>query len=620
MNAGEREQLDNMGVKAVVSMPIFVNGVIGFYICLTENRKARVWTIDEIKFINDAIRILQSIITKRIQKNSLASSFQSLQAILDNVGSSIYVRDMKTNLLLFANRSLRNYFARELQEGVLEELFEGNVPAKSHSGMYEIHYEARDRWYDLYYTHINWVDGRLVSLCAIYDVTEKKLYQKRIEQQAYTDFLTGLYNRMCCERDLARYIDETQQKGTKGALLYLDLDDFKRINDSLGHQYGDVLLQNVASSLTSIAGIGDSCYRMGGDEFVVIVPPDSYYRIDNILNEIRNVFSTPWYLKDEDYYCTMSMGIVEFPDNGESVSELIKRSDIVMYEAKKGGKNRIARYSDSIGSSSDRRFSLEKGLKSGTYNNFSEFEVYYQPIIKVEGKKTECVGAEALLRWNSDRLGMVPPSEFIPLADYIGLIAPLGDFVIRRACENCRKWNKQSGRDMFVTINLTASQLMQTNILDMIKQNVEENNLKPSNLKLEITESLAINDLERTEKTMLALRNMGVGLVLDDFGDGYSSLNSIRVLPFEMIKISQKFVQNLEEDKYIQRFVHAVNIMAEAAGEELVVEGIETQAQFDILTEEKVKLIQGFYFDRALSESDFAGKYIKPAGTKSKKK
>lgn len=619
MSAGEREQLDNMGVKAVIAMPVLVGNVIGFYVCLSENRDARNWSIEEIKFINDAIRILQSIITKRIQKNSLASSFQSLESILDNVGSSIYVRDMKTNLLLFANRSLRNYFSKELQEGTLEELFEGNVPAKSHSGMYEIHHEARDRWYDLYYTHINWVDGRLVSLCAIYDVTEKKLYQKRIEQQAYTDFLTGLYNRMCCERDLARFIDEAQQNGTKGALLYLDLDDFKHINDSLGHQYGDVLLQNVASSLTSIAGITDSCYRMGGDEFVVIVPPESYYRMDNILNEIRNVFSTPWYLKDDDYYCTMSMGIVEFPDNGESVSELIKRSDIVMYEAKKGGKNRIARYSDSIGASSTRRLDLEKGLKEGTYNNFEEFDVYYQPIIKVSGKKKTCIGAEALLRWNNEKLGAVSPADFIPLADYMGLIAPLGEFVMQRACENCRKWNKTSGGNMFVTVNLTASQLMQTTILDMIKSSIEENNIRPENLKLEITESLAINDLERTEKTMLAIKDMGVGLVLDDFGEGYSSLNSIQALPFEMVKISQKFMHNLENDNYAKAFVCAVRDMTKALSASLVVEGIETENQMSYLTQNEIELIQGFYFDKALPAADFADKYIKAGSTKAKK-
>jgi len=291
-----------------------------------------------------------------------------------------------------------------------------------------------------------------------------------------------------------------------------------------------------------------------------------------------------------------------------------------MYEAKNGGKNRIARYSDSIGASSTRRLDLEKGLKEGTYNHFEEFEVYYQPIIMLSGKKTQCIGAEALLRWNNEKLGEVSPSEFIPLADYMGLIAPLGDFVMQRACENCRKWNKTSGENFFVTINLTASQLMQTNVLDMINRSIEENNIKPENLKLEITESLAINDLERTEKTMMAIKKMGVGLILDDFGEGYSSLNSIRLLPFEYVKISQKFTNDFEESDYAKAFIGAVRDMTRALNSQLIVEGIELQSQMKYLTENGVNLIQGFYFDKALKESDFEDKYIKSLLSKNRKK
>ena len=266
MNAGEREQIDNLGIKALVSMPVIINGIVMFYACFTENRESRVWSIDDIKFINDSIRILQSIITKRLQTNSLASSFASLEAVLDNVGSAIYVRDTSTGVLLFANRSFKKNFSKELTENKLAELFEKNIPSRSHSGNYEVHHRDREKWYDVYYTRIKWVDGRPVSLCAIYDVTEKKLYQRRIEQQAYTDFLTGLFNRMCCEKDLARYVDEARQAKGHGALLYLDLDDFKHINDSLGHQYGDVLLQDISKAISRIEGITGSCYRMGGDE------------------------------------------------------------------------------------------------------------------------------------------------------------------------------------------------------------------------------------------------------------------------------------------------------------------------------------------------------------------
>ncbi|WP_024865836.1 sensor domain-containing diguanylate cyclase [Butyrivibrio sp. FCS014] len=231
---------------------------------LRRTETARCGPIDDIKFINDAIRILQSIITKRLQKNSLASSFASLEAVLDNVGSSIYVRDITSGVLLFANRSFKKSFSKELADNKLSDLFEKNIPPRSHSGNYEVHNREREKWYDVYYTRIKWVDGRPVSLCAIYDITEKKLYQKRIEQQAYTDFLTGLFNRMCCEKDLAAFVEDTRKNGGHGALMYLDLDDFKHINDSLGHQYGDILLQDISKAVSRIEGISSSCYRMGG--------------------------------------------------------------------------------------------------------------------------------------------------------------------------------------------------------------------------------------------------------------------------------------------------------------------------------------------------------------------
>ncbi|MBQ9512327.1 MAG: GGDEF domain-containing protein, partial [Lachnospiraceae bacterium] len=368
MSFGEREHLDDLGIKSLIVMPIEVSGRIGFYACFTENRRERHWDIDEIKFISDTIKILHSIIARRVQKNSLASSFQSLEAILDNVGSSIYVRDMNTDAILFANRSLKSRFSREMDANKLGALFERDIPPNVLSGNYEIYDEDRERWYDLYYTHIVWVDGRPVALFAIYDVTDKKLYQKRIEQQAYTDFLTGMYNRMCCERDLVKYIDEATKAGTPGALLYLDLDDFKHINDGLGHQYGDLLLKTISHSLRSVDGISNTCYRMGGDEFVIIVSPKSYPVFEEILDTIKGMFARPWYLKDTDYYCTMSMGIVEFPKEGDSVTELIKKADIAMYEAKKAGKNRVAKYTDNIDSTSFRRLDMEKNMRDATIN------------------------------------------------------------------------------------------------------------------------------------------------------------------------------------------------------------------------------------------------------------
>ena len=433
------------------------------------------------------------------------------------------------------------------------------------------------------------------------------MYQRKIEQQAYTDFLTGLYNRMCCERDLARQIDNAKKTDSIGALLYLDLDDFKHINDGLGHQYGDVLLKAISHSLQRIQGIENTCYRMGGDEFVIVIPPEQYLRFDKIVEDIKQIFAKPWFLKDTDYYCTMSMGIVTFPDMGDSVADLIKKADIAMYEAKKSGKNRVARYNAGINTSSGRRLDMEKNMRDAAADGYNEFEIYYQPIINVQdGEK--CAGAEALIRWNSANLGFIPPAEFIPLAEYLGLINPIGNYILKEACARCKMWN-EAGYDYKVNVNLSVVQLLQTDVVEIVEKTLEETELEPRNLTLEVTESLAINDMERMKEILNRIKALGVKIALDDFGTGYSSLNHIREIPFDMIKVDQSFVKELAEDAYSQSFVKMVAELAETLGVNICVEGIEKEAQYNVVRNMKVKYIQGFYFDRPMKREDFEMKY-----------
>ena len=599
-----------LGIKALVVLPIHIVGGYGMYACFMDRSEDRKFSVDEVKFLHDASHVLHSVVTKRIQKNSLAGSYASLESLLDNVGSAIYVRDVNTNQPLFMNRILKSTFATELQNNTLDELFDSAIPVNRGSGIYEINHIDRNRWYDLHYTYINWVDGRKVSLCAAYDVTDKKTYQKRIEQQACTDFLTGLYNRMCCERDLAIHIDSAKRNSMTGALLYLDLDDFKHINDGLGHQYGDVLLKAISHSLQRIDGIQNTCYRMGGDEFVIIIPPESYEHFNTIVEGIQDIFNKPWYLKDADYYCTMSMGIVEFPDSGESVQELIKKADIAMYEAKKDGKNRTAKYSDKIISSSSKRLDMEKNMRDAITDEFKEFKVYYQPIVDVMSEGNPCMGAEALIRWNSAELGFIAPSDFIPLAEYLGLINPIGNNVLREACLEVKKWNESGHPEFKVNVNLSVVQLLQTDIVEIVKRTIEETGVNPKNLTLEVTESLAINDMERMKRILSEIKTFGVKIALDDFGTGYSSLNHIREIPFDVIKVDQSFVRDLADDAYSQSFIKMVAELAETIGVQICVEGIETKEQFNVLGGMKVKMVQGYFFDRPMPKEDFEAKYV----------
>ncbi|MBU5429080.1 EAL domain-containing protein [Kineothrix sp. MSJ-39] len=597
-------------ISSLITVPISIRGTISMYLCVLMARQEHKWSAEEIRYTTDMAKVLQSILDNRIARNSIVSSYQSLTQILNTVGSCIYVRDKETGQVLFCNDLMQHEFEQELKKGTINRLLEQAESALVKNGYYELKHPSRKHWYDLHQTEIDWVDGRKVSFSALYDITDKKLYQRKIEQQAYTDFLTGLYNRMCCERDLAQYIEKAEADSGRGGLLYLDLDDFKHINDGLGHQYGDVLLKSISHSLQRIPEIHNTCYRMGGDEFVIVVPPESITRFDGIVEEIKAIFSKPWFLKNADYYCTMSMGICYFPEDGSSVQDLIKKADIAMYEAKKSGKNRVAVYSDNISSISNKRLDMEKNMRDATAGDYREFEVYYQPIIDIQKEGTPCVGAEALVRWNSATLGFIPPSDFIPLAEYLGLINPIGNHVMKEACKACKYWNTHGHPEFKVNVNLSVVQLLQTDIVETIEETIRQSGIDPHNLTLEVTESLAINDMERMKKILNQIRGLGARIALDDFGTGYSSLNHIREIPLDVIKVDQSFVSDLTEDSYSQSFIKMVAELAGAIGVSICIEGIETREQYKVLEGMKVRLVQGYYFDRPMTRKDFDEKYI----------
>lgn len=608
-----QEELENISAHAVVAMPIEIIGRINMYACFFEMGRERVWQIGELQFLSDAVRVLQNILEKRIQKNSLASSYASLEEILENVGCAIVVKNPQTQEILFENQMMKGFFENENENlGLIDALSQ----EAQKEGETEYYDDKKEIWYEIHHNIISWVDGRPVSLYSIFDVTEKRRYQKKIEQQAYTDFLTGLYNRMCCERDLAKTVDEAKKSRKMGALLYLDLDDFKHINDGLGHQYGDVLLKTISSSFKRVKGIEDTCYRMGGDEFVIIVPPDKAVELTRIVEDIKAIFAKPWFLKDADYYCTMSMGVVTFPEEGENVQELIKKADIAMYDAKKSGKNRVARYNDENRSVSNRRLDMEKNMRDATANGYQEFEIYYQPIIDIQKKGTPCTGAEALIRWNSAELGFISPGDFIPLAEYLGLINPIGNHVLQEACRTCKSWNENGHPEYKVNVNLSVIQLLQNNIVEIVEQTLKDTGINPRNLTLEVTESLAINDMERMKAIMSKIRQLGVRIALDDFGTGYSSLNHIREIPLDVIKVDQSFVRELVEDDYSKSFIKMVAELAGAIGVSICVEGIEKKEQYKVLEGMKVRLVQGFYFDRPMPRKEFEKKYVAKVGEK----
>ena len=595
-------------LRAGVFLPIVINGKASMYLVFWEKKQDKIWDVNDIKFLNDVKRIVQSILVKRIAKNSLASSYASLEAILENVGCGIYVRDPKTAQVLYTNKkytvAFSGAFAQQSVDTYISRVIE------SQEQYQEFYFEDIEKWFAFQCTQINWVDGREVELCAIFDVSAKRFYQKKMEKQASHDLLTGLYNRIRCEQDLERCVKNTVELGMEGAILYIDLDDFKHINDGLGHQYGDALLQTIAKHLSQIPSVEGNCYRVGGDEFLIIVQHHHYPMLYKIIDEIKELFAKPWLLKGTEYYCTMSMSVVRFPNEGERFDELIKKADAALFNAKSAGKNRVFFYDENHDTGSYKRLDLEKNMRNATQSRMEEFEVFYQPIVDVSVEGNPCIGAEALVRWNSAELGYVSPGDFIPLAEYLGLINPIGTHVLREACKRCKYWNDMGQPDFSVNVNLSVVQLLQADIVEVIAKVVKETGIIPEHLHLEVTEGLAINDMERMKQILADIKKLGVKVALDDFGTGYSSLNHIREMPIDIIKIDRCFIQDIEKDDFAKSFVKIVTELANVINVRTCIEGVEGQEQVDILRELNVHMIQGYFFGKPMPVADFEEKYL----------
>ena len=598
--------IEEYKLKAFVSLPIEVNNQIIMYMngWMFEEH---IWDIEAIRFLHDVKRIVQSILSKRIAQNSLTSSFESLEAILKNIGCGIFVKDFNSNEILFRNDLYGREISAELENRQIP-MFETGM--LNDTVLEEAYIPSVRRWFDMRYVQIAWVDGRHVVLCTAHEVTDKKIYQQKIENSANSDFLTGLYNRMRCEEDLRIAIRESVAYKGEGAVLFIDLDDFKHINDGLGHQYGDVLLKAISSSLKKITGVSSNCYRMGGDEFIILITSQNYPLFDEILEGVVDIFSKPWVLKGAEYYCTMSMGVVRFPSDGTTVEDIIRKADIALLEAKKCGKNRVEFYDANVAQTDVKRLDMEKYMRAASLNPEEEFEVYYQPIFDISLPGHPCTGAEALIRWNSANLGFISPMEFIPLAEYLGLITPIGSYVLEEACRRCKQWNDLGHPNYKINVNLSIIQLLQNDMLDTLKDILDRTGINPQNLTIEVTEGLAVNDMNYMRKILQNVKELGIRVALDDFGTGYSSLKHIHEFPIDIIKVDRCFVEDVGKDEFSEVFIKMVSELAKAIDVNVCVEGVEVEEQFAIMEKLKVNLVQGFYFDKPMKLIDFEEKYV----------
>lgn len=532
------------------------------------------------------------------------SSYEVVQKILDNIDSGIVVCAMDSGEVLFENRIAARVpeIHRTIMDCIHNALESGDVQGRIGTPMERYNTES-GLWFEVKFTQLVWISGINVIAASATDITQKKKNQQKIEYQAHNDFLTGLYNRMKCEVDLRKAIKDSVQNGNKGAVLFIDLDDFKHINDGLGHQYGDILLQQIAAGIAGIPGLRGHCYRMGGDEFVIIVGSELFGDLDKVINNITSLFNKQWYLMETEYFCTMSMGIAFFPDNSVDVHEITRMADVAMYAAKRSGKNRYVYYSSEVESATAKRLDIENSMRQAVSTGIDEFIVFYQPVVNVDTQ--QCTSCEALVRWDSKALGFMGPGEFIPLAEYLGLITSIGDYVLEEACRRCKLWNDNGHPAFYVNVNLSVVQLLQKDVVENIKKILEKTGVNPKNIVLEITESFAINDMHRVMEIITGLKKLGPRIALDDFGTGYSSLNYIKQLPLDIIKVDKTFIDDIVEDDYAQAFVKLIVDLSKTIGTKIVVEGVEHKEQYDLLKRLGVDYIQGYYFGKPVPAKVF---------------
>lgn len=442
------------------------------------------------------------------------------------------------------------------------------------------------------------------------DISSLKHAQARLDHQAHHDPLTGLPNRLLFENRLRLTLEGLHTEYQQGAVLFLDLDRFKQINDSLGHPVGDQLLKVIAARLRQQLRDSDTVARLGGDEFILLLP-DLHHERDaaRTAQKLLDCFSAPFIIDAHEFFISASIGISLYPRDGKDVATLVKNADAAMYQSKAKGRNRSEFYTRSLTFQVNERMALEQELRRALERN--ELSLHYQP--KQCLRTQHLAGAEALLRWQHPTFGEIPPDRFIPIAEESGLIVPLGDWVLREACRQLQQWKQQHAPFGALSVNLAGAQLRQPNLLPRIEELLQQYHLQPEWLQLEITENFIIDQAEEALDILHRLKSLGIQLAIDDFGTGYSSLSYLKHLPLDTLKIDQSFVRGLPDNPHDLAIARAIITLGTSLQMTVIAEGVETKAQELCLAAEGCLQIQGYVISRPLPADTFAERFLQPA-------
>ncbi|MBW1634677.1 MAG: EAL domain-containing protein [Deltaproteobacteria bacterium] len=446
------------------------------------------------------------------------------------------------------------------------------------------------------------LDDPPIVVVTAQDITERTEWEEKLIYQANFDQLTGLLNRHYMQSYMNSAFTRARRSRKKVALLFIDLDNFKNINDTLGHDVGDEVLKQTAARLRDLLRESDTPARTGGDEFTILLESlEENVHAEVVARKLINLFQQPFIVNEREVYTTISVGISIFPDDGESLDQLMQYADMAMYQAKEDGRNTFRFFSLEMRRTSEQLMAVANQLRYALEKE--ELSLYYQP--KVDIGKGRITGAEALLRWYNPKLGTVSPDVFIPLAENLGLINELGSWVLEVACCEAKLWESDFGEKLTVSVNVSPQQFRSGTLLEAVDRALSVSGLSKSQLELEITESLLLQDSDQPLIVLKTLDRQGIGLALDDFGTGYSSLSYLKRFPLHVLKIDRSFIHDLEDNRNSRALVEAIIAMGQSLKLEIVAEGVETKEQLSFLRHREVDMIQGYFFSPPIPAEEF---------------
>ncbi|TGE34220.1 EAL domain-containing protein [Desulfosporosinus sp. Sb-LF] len=439
------------------------------------------------------------------------------------------------------------------------------------------------------------------AVLVFHDVSYKRALMKELAYQAHHDALTGLPNRLLFTEHLNQALARARRKKGKLAVMYLDLDRFKLINDSMGHNLGDLLLKNVAERVRQTLREGETLARQGGDEFLILLPEiQNEQEVVAVSDRILRVFTNPIMLEDNEVYMSTSIGISLYPNDGDDRETLLKQADTAMYYAKEKGRNNYQFFTTGLNIKANDRLSTENSLRKALARG--EFVLHYQPQVDLESGLI--VGLEALIRWNSTERGIISPLSFIPIAEETGLIVPIGEWVLRTACAQNMAWRRQGYPFLRMAVNISARQFREPNFIKLVSGILQETGMDPQWLELEITESIAMENGETSVDMLNRFKELGIRISIDDFGTGFSSLNYLRRMPIDTLKIDQSFVQDISTGENGEEVVTAIIQLAKNLRLKVIAEGVETATQCSFLKGKRCDEMQGYLFSQAVTSQE----------------